>query len=286
MKRLSIFMGMVCVLLLSCNPPIEGELTLVVDRLDSESWFSHSPCWSSDGSKVYYLSHGGNESYDHVYQIWSVNLSDMDTQKVIDNSFDIWRMDVSYISNLCVTYSLDIDGELRFFDLENAAYEGAIKCPTQEPKFSLESDSIIYYLGEGGIRRYSLSDSTDEIICNQGSGAVFAPGPGDTLFAREDTVYNINTGEAIPIGIDGEYNYFINWNPAIPEELLISGISDDVFMFNLQTRELTKVDIKDTKPVWTGDARFSPDGSKIAFIVTRGSDGFYHDQIWIFEFPE
>jgi len=279
-----LIVGMAVTLLLSCNPSIDGELTLLVEKLDHESGFSHSPCWSSDATKVYYLSHWGNgEEYSSNYVIRSIDLSDHSTRKVLDNNYDIGWMDVSHVSDICVTYSLDKLEEWLLYDLENSTLVDSINCSAQKQKFSLESDQIIYYSANDGIHKFNLADSSDEIFWTRGSGSDFAPGPGDTLFARGDTVFNINTGEAIPIGIAKVDMHCMNWNPAVAEELVLTTVRD-LHIFNLETEQLHRLDIRDVNVTHLEDAKFSPDGKRIIFSCSVGRD-LQRDEIWMFE-PE
>ncbi|MBN2380771.1 hypothetical protein JXM67_13310 [candidate division WOR-3 bacterium] len=208
-----------------------------VDRLDHESWFTHSPCWSNHGLKVYYLSQGNDDSYSDVIQIWSIDLSSMTPKKMIDNSEDFLWMDVSHEREICVVYSLDNNDELWLFDLEDSASLGEIKTSEHQPKFSSVSDSIVYFGGGNGIGKYNLADSSVEKILSAESGYIhdFAPGPGDTLFAIGDTIYNINTGEVIPIDIPSDEINRINWNPANPQEVVIATHAEGgLLLFNLE----------------------------------------------------
>lgn len=273
-------------MLATCEKPIEGKLTRLVERLESKSHFSHSPCWSSDGSKVYYLSKGPVNDYSEYYQIWSVDLTDNALKKEFDNDYSIWLMDISHQSDLCVIVFLEEFGNLRLLDLVDSTEVESVFCPTQNPKFSIESDEILYYLDDGDIHKFNRVDSTDEVIWARGAGLIFAPGPGDTLFAVGDTVFNITTGEAIPIGLDEDEINSINWNPANAYELLISkDHSGDLLIFNLENRKMSVLDIKEVHTRRILDARFSPDGKEILFSCSIGED-LPDDEIWIFKSVE
>jgi len=273
----------IMVLLLSCAPwPVEGELTLLVDDLDNGSWFTVSLCFSHDGSKVYYLSLGPDYDPDY-FQIWSVDILDKTVNREIDYGYEILWMDVSHNRSICLMVC-DIEYDDFFlYDLETSRFTDTIQFSGLSPKFSLETDSIIYSLSTSGIWKINVNDESEEIVCSRGTGSAYAPGPGDTLFAVGDSVFNINTGEAIHILVSEEEVYSMNWNPAKDDELLIAtGLERDLFIFNIASRDLYRLDLGDANHTIIRDANFSPDGEKIVFYSTLG--GWHSkDKVWLFE---
>jgi len=278
-------MGLAATLLVSCNV-IKGELTLLVDNSQTTA---DSPCWSSDGSKIYFVS---SEDLYSPGQVWSINLAD-ETQKQLSEE-EVKEIDISRDGNLCVTY---LDGWIRLLDTETWTQRDSIAVPEEAktaknfypPKFSHQSDKIIYYLyylfsDSSYLHKVNLVDSTDELILAAKRGFVFAPGPGDTLFALGDTIYNLNSQERIPIDIPDDLIEFIYWNPVVPTELVIStGPQDDIFLFDLETQKATRIDIRSTEASWVGYARFSPDGERIVFATLDAGGSWFVCRIWLFE---
>ncbi len=282
-------------LVVSCNDDaedvIEGELTLLVDNKETTAY---SPCWSSDGSKIYFVSAEGIHPYDNPGQVWSVNITDGTPEQISQK--EVWRIDISPEGDLCVTY---LDGWIRLLDTDTWTQLDSLPVPEEfkedwrndfyAPRFSYESDQIIYYLyylysDSRYLHKVNLDDSTDELILAAERGSVFAPGPGDTLITLRDTIYNLNSTERIPLNIDFDDIESLDWNPTLPTELLIATNSHKyLFIFDLETREVTKIDISSTDAGWVGDASFSPDGERIVFTTTNSGGIWVVSRIWLFE---
>lgn len=290
-----VFWGMAVVLagvlLLSCTPTIKGELTLLVENhLEA----TYSPCWSWDGSKIYFIHSEGPGNHDEPGQIWSVNVVDQTLELICEDTFRV--IDVSRQDNLCLPTWYNGDDWIRVVDIETWTTLDSI-LPEHiygYPRFSMESSQIIYYIDrEQGwdstlLHKVDLISSTDEIILVAGRGYSVAPGPGDTLFAIGAAIYNINSGERIYLDLDTLFDTTLDWNPARPSELLIyqRQSNRDVLLFDLETQETRRVDLKPDKAKWIETPTFSPDGKKIAFQAAQGGDGFYDYQIWIFDFED
>lgn len=273
--------------LLSCNV-VKGELTLLVDNKETTAY---SPCWSSDDSKIYFVS---SEDLYSPGQVWSINLAD-ETQKQLSEE-EVKEIDISPAGDLCVTY---LDGWILLLDTETWTQLDSLPVPEEfkedwrndfyAPRFSYESDQIIYYLyhlysDSSYLHKVNLADSTDELILAAERGSVFAPGPGDTLFVLRDTIYNLNSQERIPIDIPDDLIEFVYWNPAVPTELIIStGPHEDIFIFDIQTQKANRIDTRSTEASWVGYAKFSPDGERIVFATLDAGGSWVVSRIWLFE---
>ena len=279
-------------LVVSCNEDvIEGELILLVDNKETTAY---SPCWTSDGSKIFFVSAEDIHPYDNPGQVWSVNITDGTPEQISQK--EVWRIDISPEGDLCVTY---LDGWIRLLDTETWTQLDSLPVPEEfkedwrndfyAPRFSYESDQIIYYLyhlysDSSYLHKVNLADSTDELILAAERGSVFAPGPGDTLFALRDTIYNLNSQERIPIDIPDDLIEFIYWNPIVPTELVIStGPHEDIFIFDIQTQKANRIDTRSTEASWVGYARFSPDGERIVFATLDAGGSWVVSRIWLFE---
>lgn len=283
-------MGLAATLLLSCNV-IKGELTLLVENhLEA----TYSPCWSWDGSKIYFIHSEGPRNPDEPGQIRSVNVADQTLALICENTF--CAIDVSRQDNLCLPTWYNGDDWIRVVDIETWTTLDSI-LPEHiygYPRFSMESSQIIYYIDrEQGwdstlLHKVDLSSSTDEIILVAGPGYSVTPGPGDTLFAIGDTIYNINNAERIPLDLDPLSDATLDWNPANHLELLICEERTDrhILLFNLGTRKSRRVNAVPNLAAWIHNPTFSPDGKRIAFEAAEGADSFYDYQIWIFDFEE
>lgn len=280
--------GAVVTPLISCNV-IHGDTELLVDDPDHPV---HSPRWSSDGSKIYFILGKQNDDPWAIGSVWSFNLSD-NTQTQITEE-EIWDFDILATGNLAVTW------EAYWFwirDLETWDVLDSIK-PCEEamevwvfidqPKFSYESEELLYYTywvapDSIHLHRMDLADLADEeILFSKGEKRIFAPGPGDTLIALNDTVYNLTTGEQIPIPIKTGLKE-LQWNPVVPAELLISLGDNGLFLFNLVERKTYRIEINTPKGYDIVDARFSPDGESIVLLASWNGDGFFENQIWLFK---
>jgi len=58
----------------------------------------------------------------------------------------------------------------------------------------------------------------------------------------------------------------------------------ELTIFNLETEQLHRLDIRDVNVTHLEDAKFSPDGKRIIFSCSVGRD-LQRDEIWMFE-PE
>lgn len=275
------------VTLVSCNV-IQGELTLLVDDREHPA---HSPHWSSDGSKIYFILGEDDHEPDPWGSVWKLDLEDNALIQITDQVF--CDFDVSPDGDFAVT-----DEEREVFwirDLET--WDKLYSCQPckrvtshlgtiPHVKFSLESEHILYYAywfsGFVFLHRINLTDSLDEELLSIQSSPIFAPGPGDTLIALNDTVYNLTTGEQIPIPIKTGLKE-LQWNPVVPAELLISLGDNGLFLFNLVERKTYRIEINTPKGYDIVDARFSPDGESIVLLASWNGDGFFENQIWLFE---
>jgi len=277
------------VTLVSCNV-IQGELTLLVEERSA-----YSPCWASDGSKVYFVASEDALNPVALGQIWSVDIEDKTQKKVSEE--EVKEIDISRDGDLCVTY---LDEWILVLNTETWTQRDSIHLPEEAtgdwrnkfsaPRFSYETNEVIYYhyhvySKSSYLHKVNLVDSTDQLILTTEGASVVAPGPGDTLLAFGDTIYNLNSQERIPIDIPDDYIQSIDWNPAVPTELVVStGPQDDIFLFDLETQKATRIDIRPTiKSGWVGSARFSPDGDKIVFGTLDAEGTWSLCKIWLFE---
>lgn len=274
--------------LLSCTPHIEGELTLLVENhLEA----TYSPCWSADGSKIYFIHSDDPRNPDEPGQIWSVNLADEALEMVCGDTFQ--AMDVSRHDGICLPTWFDDDDWIRAVDIETWTTLDSIR-PEDiygYPRFSYESSEVFYYIyrkqgwDSTYLYRVERTSGTDEVIFVAGKGYSVAPGPGDTLFAIGDAIYNINSSERIPLDLDPQFDAALDWNPANPSELLIyqRESNRNILLFNLETGKTSKVDASPEEAAWIDNPTFSPDGKRIALEAAQGGDSFYDYQIWIFD---
>ncbi|MBD3286138.1 hypothetical protein GF359_06465 [candidate division WOR-3 bacterium] len=292
MKTRLTFLGISVIILggflLSCTPPIEGELTMLVEYDTRED--ITSPHWSSEGSMIYFIHMGP----DDVSQIWSVDVATCSLTLIRDEYF--YEMDVSRTDDLCSPAHRDYNDSIRVYDLEtwDQVYTVFQENIYDYPKFSVESSHIVYYneCGEGWdstlLHKVDLESQTNEVILDAGPGYYsVTPGPGDSLFVLGDTIYNINTAERIPLelGFPTSVNY--DWNPLNSWELIVcDGVGDKcITLLNLETKERqrVKVTLDGLQVASLENPVFSPDGKRIAFVAVRGADSFYRYQLWILD---
>jgi len=302
-KHILVFLGLFACVILSCTQQIEGELTILVDW-DDEGVTASSPEWSSDGSKVFFISTWDSTGNYDTSRVWCVNVNTGETTLVSPEEYpvDYRKIDVDLIEDRCVTYWPSLYGLFRVYDTETWSQLDSVLPPEDfetksittiyYPKFSYESNQVFYYmyhvLGDASyLRKVNLVDSTDEIILTVKQSWFFAPGPGDTLFAVGDTIYNLNTDERISMGLEELLSTgSMDWNPANPDELIIAkGIRRDIYIYSIEHRELTRLDTDFGSGAIVEGARFSPDGDRIVFSVDVPVGGTFIDKIWIFE-PE
>ena len=296
------------VFFITCTPPIEGDFSLIV-KLHNEvggGLPSYSPCWSSDGSLIYFITSWDTlQSGYPTDQVWSISvltgsLRQITYQECIETG--IHGIDISKEDNRCITYWPHGNGKIYVFETETwekidsilpvEESQPGIHCDFYYPKFSYESNEVAYYLyhileDSSYLRKVSFSDSTDDLILTVKQNWFFAPGPGDTLFAIGDTIFNSKTNERIPINIDLPTTGSVNWNPANSSEVIIStGIYGDVYIFNLESSNKTRLDIRLPSNHIVNDARYSPDGERIVLEIEEVGDGTSEYGIWIFTFEE
>jgi WD40 repeat protein len=291
MKRLwsvlstGLIAGAILAPLVSCNS-IYGDRELLVD--DPQN-VVHSPHWSADGSKIYYILSKGDLPPPTQGTVWAYDLENNTQTKITDEE----------VSHLIVGPTKDValtaEG-LWFFIWDIESWSKVDSCqPGDEGianwqsiwriSFSYESENMIYYIyytGSGplSLHRVNLEDHSDEEVLSViGNRVLFAPGPGDSLIALNDTIYNLNSGDKIPIGITPNA---LQWNPAVPTELLIcTGEDNDLFLFDLEEEKTFRIN---TNASWGYDvfeARFSPDGNKIAYITIDHDDASAYTQMWL-----
>ncbi|MBN2379405.1 PD40 domain-containing protein [candidate division WOR-3 bacterium] len=289
MSRFVIWGGVVIAgaLLLSCDT-IQGDLRLI----SSESFGSHSPVWTSDGKSIYFVvasGMGGNIPYGGG-PVWRFDLGANNLTQITEEEF-------SYGDDSSPQGDYILKGEDgKWVMLQVGTWEEIISyTPPQQvidnwgsvkgPKFSYESNNVIYYsYCDNGtdsvyIHRVNLEDITDERILTRNVKRGFAPGPGDTLIAFIDTIYNLNNKEVIPVTLGA---VFLDWNPTNPNELLVSTTNDkDMYLFDIQTQEPQRINAGPPKTYNIDEAKFSPDGDKIVFTARRNSDGL--QEVWLFE---
>ncbi|MBN2378818.1 WD40 repeat domain-containing protein [candidate division WOR-3 bacterium] len=279
---------------LTCGADIKGDLTLLVEQ---ES--AYSPQWSTDGTKIYFV-----ESLDEMDAfgpgyVWSVDISNKQVRQESEDTLGV--IDFSPAGNLCVTY-LEQEKWIRVFDTETWTLFDSIAMPDEafedwrnkfySPRFSYDSNDVFYYhyhvySDSSYLHKVNLVDFTDEVILTTSGSSPLAPGPGDSLIAFGDTIYNLNSQERIFIDIPEEYIQSSDWNPADPKELLISsGPQDDILVFDLDTKEASRLDIhKTVKSGWVGDAQYSPEGDRIVFGTLDSEATWSLCQFFVFD-PE
>lgn len=288
---------MMGVLFLSCTPPIDGELTLLVDDdvVGDADRLPLNPHWSSDGSRIFFILGDDYKAPSHGGPVW---MYDLGHDSLIEIGYQIfYDFDLSPQGNLAVT-----DEDLYIFwirDLETwrkiNSYQPCERALTyywdwlSQVQFSYESEHILYYAYSAPsdsifLHRFDTADSTDEeLIFTKGTKISFAPGPGDTLLALNDTIYNLTSGNKIPIDMDSR---MVHWNPADPTELL--GSTGDKGLFLIDLSDLDKIathrlKVDTPKGYDVTDARFSPDGERIVLVASWHGDGGFDNQIWLFE---
>lgn len=266
-------------MLASCEKPIEGELEKLPVDINTAP---DNPCWSGDGTKLYFID---LPQLHHVaeYDINSKSQKELTDQFI--RSFDIYPS-----SNRLVAE----DGKWLWIR-DPATWETIDSLrPCQKaiemsggvitPKFSYESDKIIYYtfkiLDSVFLHRVDIENHTDEeLMITFGQQDIFSPGPGDSLFVLNDTIYNFASEKRIYTKIKP---YWVQWNPVSANEILIaSGKDSDLFLFDMETKKTRRI----TVPLFEGyvstNAQFSPDGKKIA-IVGCFYDGYYTGhKLWL-----
>jgi len=291
----------------SCKPEVEyevipGTLTLLVPGGIESDASATSPCWSSDGSVIYYTYQEPQIApYGFPAPVWSVNVADSTRKKITDD--EIGKIDISRQGNLCVYYKQEYtDDWIIIMETETWTPVDTI-LPVEKAKhsklgdiceirFSYEysdSNRILYYLySENGIthlNRVNLDDSTDVMIVEDCHSVNFAPGPGDTLFAFTGAIVNLNTGEKIVTEIGPGYEGSLDWNPADPGELLVAGgISKEAYVCDLDSNKIRMFTVND-EMIWC--AKYSPDGKRIAVesLLDISEGNFERGSIWIFD-PE
>lgn len=275
--------GAVLAPLLSCNV-IQGDLELLVDE-SASAW---SPCWSTDGTKIYFILGEEVDEYedDEPGYVWSLEVETGSRKQISDQPLGelLGEIETSRYDDLFISAW---KGWIRILDIETwtqlDSFPAARENYLHQPKFSYESDQVIYYTlwatNSVFLHRINRADSTDEELIASGPGFVFAGGPGDTLVALSDTICNLNSGEKIPLGITPQS---LDWNPVVPTEILICTYDDeDLFIFDLETQKLRRINASPKETYNSREARFSPHGDRIVFTAFRDSDG--RRQIWLFE---
>lgn len=278
---------------------IEGELTLLVKggtHMDSPN--ATYPCWSSDGSVIYYvLSHTPDDW--NIGQVWSINVDDSSTKMITE--YEIREFDISRQGNLCLFYEYEgTEDWIRIMETETWTAIDSVQ-PVEEAKhthsgdvfdvkFSYEysdSNRIFYYLYNehkvgSHLNKVNLDNSTDEKIVSDCHSTHLATGPGDTLFAFDGNIINLNTGEKTTLEVSGGS---LDWNPADPRELLVAGgIKKEVYVCDLDSNKIRRFSVDNE---WIFNARYSPDGKRIAVgsQLSISEGGGVWGSIWIFD-PE
>ncbi|TKJ39156.1 hypothetical protein CEE36_10325 [candidate division TA06 bacterium B3_TA06] len=279
--------GAVVTSLLSCNV-IQGDRELLVEDLQ---YVVHSPHWSADGSKIYYILGKDNSS---PYSIGPVLAHDLEN----NTQTQITEEEISHLRG-APTKDIAVTAKGWWFwvwDIETWTKVDSCQ-PCEEGitnwhrigriHFSYESENAFYYIYWGEpdslfLHRINLEDYTDEeVLAVKGNRLVFAPGPGDTLFAINDTIYNLNSGDKTPIGITPRA---LHWNPAVPTELLVcTGEDKDLFLFNLEEEEAYRINTNASWGYDVYDAKFSSDGNKIVYITIDYDDAAVYTQMWLFD---
>lgn len=276
---------------LSCEKPVEVELELI---FEDQNHPAHSTEWSADSSKIYFILGNDQSWYESEGPVFCLDLERDSVYKITDQ--EIEDFEVSQSGNLAVTwqnYWIQV-GDLATWNLIDTL-KPSITYPIAQPKFSYESDQIIYYtrfaLGHGQsdtvfLHRSNLNDSTGmDLLSSAGKNMVFAPGPGDTLFALDDTIFNLKNGEKIPLKVKAGC---LHWNPAVPTELLILPEefgNMNLYIFDLNTRKLRKLDASTESTNMNIEARFSPDGKIVVLAASNGGDAIFYNQIWLIKLP-
>lgn len=252
--------GVVLAPLLSCNN-IYGDRELLVE--DPQN-VVHSPHWSADGSKIYYILGENNAEPHSRGPVWSYDLVNNTQTQITEEEF--WDLSVSPSGNLAITdegYWYWI-WEVETWNIVDSFRVSEEAIPhwsaLTKPEFSYESENVFYYTywvkpDSIFLRCVNLADSTDEeLLTAHGERNIIAPGSGDTLFAVNDTIYNLNSNDKIPIGITPNA---LQWNPAVPTELLIcTGEDNDLFLFDLDDEKPTE-----STPMHPGGMTFLKPGS-------------------------
>lgn len=289
-------------MLTSCEKPVEGELTLLVDGLDALTdkygIFSFSPDWSEDCSKVYYLDVFDSMGNYAPLSIWSIDITSGEKKQLLEGDDEILSFDVSGEGNLLIPYfttSSQRDQWIFVYDLLTCSVLDSIEPGYSRAyaRFSIESSDVLYYEEVTSdepktlqLHKCNWKDSTNEVVLEipYERRYDFAPGPGDTLFAFGNRICNLNSSEILTIDIDSTDVRSLDWNPANPGELVIAtGLEGKLYMFDTKTRELEKIDTKETNASSIYRTRFSPDGKKIVFTVAIDADAVHFSQIWLFE---
>lgn len=260
----------------------------------------HSPEWSADGSKIYLVMGEYNGWYESEGPVYSIDLATKDTAMITEGP--IGYFDISPKKDIAAT-----EAGWRFWFWYTDTWEriGMFK-PCQKaidnelissgPVFSYESEDVVFYSylvfnygypDTAFLNRINLKDSTDtEILISISSKTVLAPGPGDSLIAMSDTIFNLNSGEKIPLKVKAGC---MDWNPADPTQLLI--VPEELgdmyqYIFDLETRKLQKIDANTESTNMNIEARFSPDGKTIALAASNAGDGEFYNQLWLIKLPD
>ncbi|MBD3286139.1 hypothetical protein GF359_06470 [candidate division WOR-3 bacterium] len=299
MKKRLTFLGMSVIILggilLSCTPTIEGDLRMLVENTFEAAY---SPRWSMDGSKLYFIQIDIPESAsnprepDTPGEIWAIDVSTLEQTLICEDTFA--ALDIFREEDICLPTPYIGDDWIRTVEIETWTIVDSIEVEEiyGYPRFSMESSQVIYYVyrGKGWDSTYvykaDLEDDTTELILVAGQGISVTPGPGDTLFAVGDTVYNIKNGDRIPLDIDPASDAAVEWNPVNPSELVVCEERTDkeIFLFNLETGKRSRIKSIPDQAAWVHNPVFSPDGTMIAFEAAKGGDSFYDYSIWVLEF--
>lgn len=275
----------------SCEKPIEGELERL---LDDTQQAANTPRWSYDGSKIYFIYDSGTNS-------GRLGVYDFSTGEDTALS-DPWMpgFDISRFSDLILTneggwFWIRKPETWEVVDSSKACEKALdVVLTIHGPKYSYESSQSFYYLfwrepDSLFLHKVDLSLHSDEevLIINSEERGAFAPGSGDTLFAISDTMYNLKSGEKIPLGIRP---IELQWNPAAPNELLVvkaAAKDEDLYLFSLQERRLNRIKVE-LPEIYssTSDARFSPDGKSIVLVGEQYSDGGDPLYLWLYKIKE
>jgi WD40 repeat protein len=277
--------GVVLAPLLSCNN-IYGDRELLVE--DPQN-VVHSPHWSADGSKIYYILGKGDYSPYSRGPLWSYDLGNNTKTQITEEEISHLRgaptKDIAVTADGWWFWIWDIETWTKV-DSCQPCEDGITNWYTiGQIHFSYESENHFYYIykpesGLLSLHRVNLEDYTDEeVLTTIGERKIFAPGPGDTLFAISDTIYNLNSGDKIPIG---KTPNALQWNPAVPTELLVcTGEDNDLFLFDLEEEKTSRINTNASWGYDVEEAQFSPDGNKIAYITIDNDDASAYTQMWL-----
>lgn len=278
------------ILFASCEKPIEGELEQL---LNNKQQTAICPRWSYDGSKIYFIYNSGTNSgrlgiYDFATG------EDTPYNDPWTHGFDISRFSDLMLTNEGGWFWIRKPETWEVVDSSKACEKALEVVSTiHRPKYSYESSKSFYYVfwrepDSLFLHKVDLSPHSDEelLIIRSNETTVLAPGPGDSFFAISDTVYNLKSGEKIPLSI---WPIELQWNPADPNELLVVAASDeDLYVFNIEERKLRriKVGLPEGYKNFVQDARFSPDGKSIVLVGEQYSDGGGPLYLWLYKIKE